>query len=182
MPQNPHSSAALASVRDSASDLETGLSRLRPRLARVVADTAGDFLAANAVPGSPWMVPSRLPDLGLLHSSQRNLGEKLEMICNLSVEKSEWRRLVGAAGGEDISQDAFCELANCICGNLIADAAFADEFGYLLPCVPCAGRAAAAPGARAARGAFRVGGAWVHFSISVQAAAGSFSSQSILAA
>src|SRR5687768_9256312 len=101
-------------------DLERALRRLGPGMARVAADTAGAFISVEAVLGTDWTVIPRLPDLGILRCSQKNIGEKREMVCNLSVEKAEWDRLFGAES-DDYSVDAFCEMANCICGNLIAD-------------------------------------------------------------
>jgi hypothetical protein len=149
-------------------EMDAVLKRLAPSLSRLAAQTAGDFLSAEAVPASDFRVIPRLPDLGLLRCSQKNIGEKLEMVCNLSVEKSEWERLFGAGASEEFCIDAFCEMANCICGSLIADPGFTDEFGYLIPCVPYAGHGKAIPASRSYRGAFRLGGAWVHFSISLQ--------------
>lgn len=173
---------SLALSIDACVDLEAALRRLGPSVRRVLAETAGAFLAADASPGSDWRTLSRLPDLGVLHCSQRNVGEKLEMICNLEVESSEWRRLLGEAACEDLCQDAFCEMANCICGSLLADAGFLDAFGYLVPCVPFAGPFRVAGDARTLRGAFRLGGALVHYAITVQAAAGALRRQPMLAA
>lgn len=163
-------------------ELETALRRLGPSLSRVAADTAGAFLSAEAVPATDWRVIPRLPDLGLLRCSQRNLGEKHEMVCNLSVEKSDWERLLGISADEEFCLDAFCEMANCICGSLIADPAFTDEFGHLIPCVPYAGHGKAAPLSRSHRGAFRMGGAWIHFSISVREASGVLTRDAVMVA
>lgn len=163
-------------------ELETALRRLAPSLSRVAAETAGAFISAEAVPATDLRVTPRLPDLGLLRCSQKNIGEKHEMVCNLSVEKSEWQRLFGAGANEEFCIDAFCEMANCICGSLIADPAFADEFGYLIPCVPYAGHGKALPGSRSYRGAFRLGGAWIHFSISLQEASGILTREAMLVA
>lgn len=164
------------------SDVHIALRRLGPSMARVAADTAGAFASAEAVPGTDWTVIPRLPDLGILRCSQKNVGEKHEMVCNLSVEKSEWDRLFGADGSEEFSVDAFCEMANCICGSLIADPAFTDEFGYLIPCVPCAGLGKTFADAGRFRCAFRLGGAWIHVSISVQAAAAVLSRDAVMVA
>lgn len=169
-------------TQDVHKDLEIALRRLRPTVSRVLAETAGAFLAAESVTGSDWTAMARLPDLGVLQCSQRNVGEKHEMICNLSVEKSEWRRLLGASGCEAFSQDAFCEMANCLCGSLLADAVFLDEFGYLVPCVPYAGHFRMPAETRSLRGAFRIGGVTVHYAIAVLAAAEYQPRQAILAA
>lgn len=152
--------------------LEAAIRRLGPSMARVASETAGAFFASNAVLGSDLSVIPRLPDLGALRCSQKNIGEKHEMICNLAVEKSEWDRLFTAGESEDFRLDAFCEMANCICGGLLAEAAFTDEFGYLIPCVPYSGHSKAPAGSRGYRSAFRMGGAWIHFSITVHAASG----------
>lgn len=153
-------------------DLEIALLRLGPSLSRTAAETAGAFITAQAVPATDGSVIPGLPDLGVLHCSQKNIGEKLELVCNLSVEKAEWERLFGVGESEEFCIDAFCEMANCICGSLIADPAFTDEFGYLIPCVPCAGPGKPHPGTRGFGGAFRLGGAWVHFSLAMQQASG----------
>src|SRR5688572_20595176 len=93
-------------------DLETAIWRLGPSMARVATETAGAFIATEAVLGGDWTVIPRLPDLGVLRCSQKNIGEKHEMICNLSVEKAEWDRLFGTGESEDFCVDAFCEMAN----------------------------------------------------------------------
>lgn len=163
-------------------DLETAIWRIGPSMARVTAETAGAFIATEAVLGSDWTIIPRLPDLGTLRCSQKNIGEKHEMIINLSVEKSEWDRLFNTGEGEDFRLDAFCEMANCICGSLIADSAFTDEFGYLIPCVPYAGQSKSPKGGRSYRGAFRLGAAWVHFSITVHEATGILAPSAMLVA
>lgn len=177
MAPNPFTSS-----QDIHQDLETALRRLRPTIGRVLAETAGAFLASDAVPASDWTAMARLPDLGVLQCSQRNVGEKQEMICNLTVEKSEWLRLLGASGCEDYCQDAFCEMVNCLCGSLLADAVFQDEFGYLIPCVPYAGHFRVGAGTRGLRGAFRIGGVTVHYAIAILHTAVTRPRQAILAA
>jgi hypothetical protein len=156
--------------------------RLETSIGRIIAETAGAFAAADVFPLPDWMAIPRLPDLGILRCSQKNIGDRHEMICNLSVGKSEWQRLIGACEDEAFCLDALCEMANCVCGSLLADAAFADAFGFLIPCVPCAGYCQAGADSATCRGAFRLGGAWIHYAISVQAAAGILSSEATLAA
>lgn len=154
-------------LQDRHTDLEADRRRLGSSLSRVAAATAAAFLSTEAVMASEWSVIPRLPDLGVLRCSQKNIGERHSMVCNMSVEKAEWIRLLENPVDEDFSIDAFCELANCICGGLIAEASFTDEFGFLTPCVPYAGHSRIPATARTYRGAFRLAGAWVHFSISI---------------
>lgn len=161
--------------------LEASIRRLGPSMARVASETAGAFFASNTVLGSDLSVIPRLPDLGVLRCSQKNIGEKYEMICNLSVEKSEWDRFFTAGESDDFRLDAFCEMANCICGGLLAEAAFTDEFGFLIPCVPYTGHAKATAGSRGYRSAFRMGGAWIYFTIKVHTATGILSPSMMVA-
>jgi hypothetical protein len=169
-------------LTDRKTGTEATLRRIGPSMARVAAETAGAFLNTKAYLGLAWSPIPRLPDLGVLRCSQKNLGEKTGMVCNLSVDKAEWTRLLGQGAGDDFSMDAFCEMANCICGGLIADPAFTEEFGYLIPCVPYAGHSAMPSAARPYRGAFRMGSAWIHFSISVLQSAESLTASEMMAA
>jgi hypothetical protein len=169
-------------AKDGKAETEAKLRRIGPSLARVAAETAGAFLNTQAFLGLAWSPIPRLPDLGVLRCSQKNIGEKIGMVCNLSVDKNEWARLLGPGAGDDFSMDAFCEMANCICGGLIADPAFTDEFGYLIPCVPYAGHIAAPASEKAYRGAFRMGSAWIHFSITVHASAAALPKSEMMAA
>lgn len=170
------------SLQDLRTDLDADRRRLGSSLSRVAAATAAAFLSTEAVMASDWSMVPRLPDLGVLRCSQRNVGERHEMICNMSVEKKEWNLLLGNPGDEEFSADAFCELANCICGGLTAEASITDEFGYLIPCVPYAGHSRIPDASRAYRGAFRLGGAWVHFSIAIREGVRSGNRESTLAA
>lgn len=149
--------------------LESALRRLSPSMTRAAAETAGAFFCAKTSPGATWEAP-RLTDLGSLHCSQKNMGEKYEMTCNLGVERSEWDKLFTSKESEQFKMDAFCEMANCICGTLLADPGFSDEFGYLIPCVPCSGPSRAPAGSRTLRGAFRLSGILVYFAFTVQEA------------
>ncbi len=151
----------------SEASLETALRRLSPSMTRAAAETAGAFFCAKTSPGATWEAP-RLNDLGSLHCSQRNIGDKFEMTCNLGVERSEWDKLFAPKESEHFKMDAFCEMANCICGALLADPGFSDEFGYLIPCVPCSGSSRSGAGSRTLRGAFRLSGVLVYFAFTVQ--------------
>ncbi|MDB5104625.1 MAG: hypothetical protein JWP91_2314 [Fibrobacteres bacterium] len=143
------------------------LKRLAPSLARAAADTAGAFFCSPAAVGNPWDSP-RVPDAQGLRCSQMNIGDKYEMLCNFSADEADWETLFPADVTGQIMLDAFCEMANCICGTLLADPDFSDEFGYLIPCVPCNGASRPASASSAMRGAFRVGSAWIRFSFAVQ--------------
>jgi hypothetical protein len=144
-----------------------GMRRLAPSLMRAAVDTAGAFLCVPASLGSAWEAPrTAIPEA--LHCSQMNIGEKYQLLCNLSVDKADWYKLFTAGVGEQIRMDAYCEMANCICGAVLADAAFTDEFGYLIPCVPCNGASRPDGEARTERGSMLVGGAWIRFSFTVQ--------------
>jgi hypothetical protein len=147
--------------------IESGLRRLAPALARAAAETAGAFFCSQATLGTVWEAP-RIPEARSLHCSQKNVGEKFELICNLTTDMTEWKRLFAADVPDQIKMDAYCELANCICGSLLADPGFSDEFGYLIPCVPCTGAGRPEPGSRTVRGTFRLSGTWIHFSFAVQ--------------
>jgi hypothetical protein len=147
--------------------IDAALRKLAPSLARAASDTVSAFLNAHVSLAPAWEAP-RIPEHGALHCSQKNLGEKYEMTCNLTVDKNGWDRLIPSLGEERIRLDAFCELANCICGALVADAAFADWFGYLIPCVPCSGPGCVGEGAYAVNGALRLNGSWILFSFAVR--------------
>jgi hypothetical protein len=147
-------------------DIQASLQRLAPVLARASAETAGAFFCAES--SLPQGRPSpRFSDLGAMRCSQKNVGDNYEMVCNLAVDKAEWDRLVGAADDEEMKRDAFSELANCICGAVIAHPGFTDDFGYLIPCVPCSRPALVPAGSSRLKGAFKMGGAWIRFSFSV---------------
>lgn len=161
--------------------LESGLRRLAPSLARAAAETTGAFFCSQATLGTIWEAP-RIPEARSLNCSQKNIGEKFELICNLSTDIAEWGKLFAADVPDQIKMDAYCELANCICGSLMADAGFSDEFGYLIPCVPCTGAGRPDPGSRTMRGTLRLSGTWIHFSFSVQEAVTALSSSQELTA
>jgi hypothetical protein len=149
------------------SPIEGGMRRLGPVIMRAAVETAGAFLCVPATTVSPWDAPRiAVPDA--MHCSQMNIGEQYRMLCNMTVDRNVWSKLFGAEVTEQMMLDAYCEMANCICGAILADAAFADEFGYLIPCVPCNGASRPGGEARTERGSMLVGGAWIHFSISVQ--------------
>ena len=146
--------------------VEAGIRRLGPSLSRLVAETAGAFFSSQAGVEAAWDAP-RL-DGDALHCSQRNVGEKFELLCNLSADREEYARLFPAGVPESIRLDAYCELANCVCGAILADGQFEGEFGYLIPCVPCSGIGRVPAGARALYGAFRLKGAWIRFTLAIR--------------
>lgn len=147
--------------------IDSALRKLAPSLARASSETVSAFLNANASLAPAWEAP-RIPEQGAIRCSQKNLGERFEMICNLTADKTGWERLFPNLADERIRLDAFCELANCICGALVADAAFVDWFGYLIPCVPCSGPGCVGEGAHAVNGAVRLNGSWILFSFAVR--------------
>ncbi len=149
--------------------IESEMRRLGPSLARTVAETAGAFFNSPATLEAAWAAP-RLPEGRALRCSQENIGEKYGLLCDLSADMGEYARLFPAGVSDSIKLDAYCELANCICGAILADADFADEFGYLIPCVPCSGAGRLSAGTRSMSGAFRLKDAWIRFSLTVQAA------------
>lgn len=167
---------------DRKADLDAAVWRLGPSMAQAAAETAAGFLGAEVSPASDWTAVPRLPDFGVLRCSQRNVGERLAMTVDLSVEKAEWRRLFTSAEDEGFREDAFREMANCICGSITSDSAFTGEFGYLLPTVPQAFPSRPPKGARSYHGAFRLGGAWILFSIAVHRTAGSLAPAAMMAA
>ncbi len=148
--------------------LERALSRLASSMTRAAAETAGAFFCTKTSEGASWEVP-RLSYQESIFCSQINMGEKYEMLCNLAVDKSDWTKMFTSGESDLFQMDTFCELANCICGTVLADPSFADEFGNLIPCVPFSGVSAQGhPGSKTFRGAFRLSGFLVHFSFTVQ--------------
>lgn len=149
--------------------IESGMRRLAASLTRTAAETAGAFFCSQAFPGSAWEAP-RIAVKETLRCSQKNIGEKYELLCNLTADKAGYDTLFPEGVSDQLKMDAYCELANCICGSILADSAFSEEFGYLIPCVPCSGAARPAAGSRTVRGSLRLAGAWIHFSFAVQEA------------
>jgi hypothetical protein len=147
--------------------IDSAMRKLAPSLARAVSETVSAFFNAQVSLVPAWEAP-RIPALGAIHCSQKNLGERFEMICNLTADKGGWDRLFPALTDEGIRLDAYCELANCICGALVADAAFADWFGYLIPCVPCSGPGCVGDGSHSVNGALRLKGSCILFSFAVR--------------
>lgn len=148
-------------------DIQAGLQRLAPSLSRTVAETAGAFFMAEAsLPLNRAAIP-RFSDFDAMRCSQKNIGEKYEMICNLAVDRAEWNGLFVNGEPEDLRRDAYSELVNCICGAVLAYSGFTEEYGYLIPCVPCSGPALVPAGASRLKGAFKMGTAWIRFSISM---------------
>ena len=149
--------------------VDAALRKLAANLARAASETASAFFNAPASLASTWEAP-RIPEAGRIHCSQKNIGEKYEMICNLTADQAGWDRLFPPGAEEGIKLDAYCELANCMCGALLADSGFADWFGYLIPCVPCSGPGLVEEGTHAVKGALRLNGAWILFSFAVREA------------
>jgi hypothetical protein len=147
--------------------VEGSFDRIAPMLMRAAAETAAAFLCVPAALGSAWEAPRfSIPDA--LHCSQMNMGDKHQFLFNLSVEKAQWDKLFAGDIPDSIKLDAYCELANCICGTILADAAFAGEFGYMIPCVPCNGVSRPAADSRIERGSMIVGGAWIRFTFALR--------------
>jgi hypothetical protein len=142
-------------------------SRLAPALLRTVAETAEAFFADQAAL-EPACDGSGIRENAALNCSQMNIGQNYEFLCCLTTDKTGFDRLFAAGIPEPIKMDAYCELANCICGAILADAGFADEFGYLTPCVPCSRPGRIKAGSRALRGALRMKGARIHFSLALR--------------
>ncbi|MEO7427200.1 MAG: hypothetical protein ABI036_18575 [Fibrobacteria bacterium] len=147
--------------------IETGMRRLAPSLLRTVAETAEAFFAGRADLEPAWD-GSGLRDNAALNCSQMNIGEGFELLCCLTTDIGGFDRLFPADVPEPIKMDAYCELANCICGAILADEGFADRFGYMTPCVPCLRPGRIRPGSRALRGALRMKGARIHFSLALR--------------
>lgn len=159
--------------------LETSLHRLASSLTRATSETANAFFCASnstsASPSPSTPAPTKASkalkvsgEIGSLTCSQRNIGDKFEMICNLEVGKADWNLFFTAGESERFKMDTFCEMANCICGSLLSDPGFSDQFGYMIPCVPWSLGAAPQSSAGTLRGAFRLSEILVYFSISVQ--------------
>jgi hypothetical protein len=146
--------------------IEAGMRKLAPSLSRAAADTAAAFFCARATPGSAWDAP-RIPDPVRMQCSQRNIGEKFELRCTLTTDKAAFSNLFPAGMPEPIQLDAYRELANCICGTVLADEGFQGEFGYLIPCVPSPGPDRPPAGSRSVSGSFRMAGTWIHYSFAV---------------
>jgi hypothetical protein len=168
-------------VPGQACPIENGMRRLAASLTRSAAETAGAFFCSQAILASHREAP-RLPEKGAIRCSQKNIGGKYELLCNLAADKAGFDKLFPAGTSDPIKMDAYCELANCICGSILADAAFSEEFGYLIPCVPCTGAGREAAGSRPLRGAFRLAETWIHFSFTVQEAAAAMNTVSRYAA
>lgn len=161
------SQAPARTASETDSRIDHGLRRLGLSLTRTVSETAGAFFCVQASPETVWEAPLTA-EADALHCSQKNLGEKYELICGLSADRLEIAHLFPKGASEAMVVDAYCELANCICGAILADAGFADEFGYLIPCVPRPGMDRLPPGSRMLRGAFSLQGAWIRFSLAVR--------------
>jgi hypothetical protein len=142
-------------------------SRLAPALLRTVAETAEAFFQ-DAAALEPACDGARMREYATLNCSQMNIGQNFEFLCCLTTDKNGFDRLFAAGTPEPIKMDAYCELANCICGAILADAGFADEYGYLTPCVPCSAPGRIKAGSRALRGALRLKGARIHFSLALR--------------
>jgi hypothetical protein len=147
--------------------LDAAAHRLRAILGQSAAETVGAFFRSEAVPGPDWTVLPQLSDWETLRCSQKNIGDKVDMICNLSVAKADWYRLFTDGESDDVKADALCELANCVCGSVLADPEFSDEMGYLTPCVPSEGFCKAPAVSRTLRGSVLLKGAAIHFAFSI---------------
>jgi hypothetical protein len=136
-------------------------------LMSAAAETSAAFLCVPAALGSAREAPRfSIPDA--LHCSQMNMGDKHQFLFNLSVDKSQWNRLFAGAIPDSVKLDAYCELANCICGAVLADAAFTGEFGCMIPCVPCNGASRPAADSPIEGGTMIVGGALIHFTFAIR--------------
>jgi hypothetical protein len=147
--------------------VEAAFDRIAPMLMRSAAETSAAFLCVPASLGSAWDAP-RLSIPDAMHCSQMNMGDKHQFLFNLSVEKAQWSKLFADSIPDSIKLDAYCELANCICGTILADAAFTDEFGYMIPCVPCNGASRPTVDSRIKAGSMLVGGAWIRFTFAIR--------------
>src|SRR5690349_18127936 len=117
----------------------SGLQRLSTSRSRTSAETAGALSLADAAVAQTRAAAPRFSDLDAMRCSQKNVGDKYEMICNLTVDRAEWNGVFVNGEPDDLKRDAYSELGNCICGAVLAHAGFTEEFGYLIPCVPCSG-------------------------------------------
>ncbi|MEO6095819.1 MAG: hypothetical protein ABIW76_09085 [Fibrobacteria bacterium] len=167
MPTLQKTAPTVSPTTRSASGMDACMRRIGTTMMRAAVETAGAFLMVPASQSSAWDAPRiAVPDA--MHCSQMNIGENYRLLCNLNVDRNAWNKLFSAGVPDQIMLDAFCELANCISGAILADADFRDEFGYLIPCVPCNGASRPLGEARTERGCMLVGGAWVNFSFSMQ--------------
>src|SRR5690606_25691609 len=115
--------------------IKRALGRLSPVLARATAEAAEAFFPGKEDCGPDRAAPA-LSDSGSLRCSQANIGESYEMVCGLSVDRNGWTSLLADSAGEGLSMDVLRELANCICGSLLSDPEFLEEFGQMYPCAP----------------------------------------------
>ena len=161
----PASGAAKRQPR--ACPIEGSLGRIAPMLMRSAVETSSAFLRVPGALGSEREAPHfSIPEA--MHCSQMNMGDRHQFLFNLSVEKAQWDSLFSGDMTDCIKLDAYCELANCICGSIMADDAFTDEFGYMIPCVPCNGASRPAGDARIAGGSMMLGGAWIRFTFAIR--------------
>ncbi len=148
--------------------LQNTLGRLSPHLAHAAAETASAFFSASLTANTALSL-QRLTDFGSLRCSQKNIGENYEMTLNLAVDKIAWNKMFISGESEVLKMDAFCEMANCICGTVLADPSFSDEFGYMIPCVPCFGPSPqGSMDSSTLRGVFRLGACWIHYTFTLQ--------------
>lgn len=164
-----HMPTATMTKEDSSSNqgLENTLRQLSPILSQSATETAGAFFSTLSTPSFDT-IPSNLNPKESIFCSQKNIGEKFEMICNLAVSNAEWDKLFTAMDSDRYKIDAFCEMANCICGNVIAEANFSDAFGFLIPCVPWSIPENVSTQSSSMRGAFRLQGLTVYYAFTVQ--------------
>jgi hypothetical protein len=161
----PASEATQTQLR--ACPIQGSLDRIAPMLMRAAAETSAAFLCVPAALGSARKAPRfSIPDA--MHCSQMNMGDKHQFLFNLSVEKAQWNKLFAGPIPDSIKLDAYCELANCICGTILADGEFTDEFGYMIPCVPCNGASRPAADAHIEGGTLIVGGALIHITFAIR--------------
>lgn len=153
--------------RPRACPVDGGLDRIAPMMMRVAAETSAAFLCMPAALGSAWESP-RLSIPDAMHCSQMNMGDKHQFLFNLSVEKAQWNGLFAGALPDALKSDAYCELANCICGTILAEAGFTDEFGSMIPCVPCNGASRPAADAQVESGSMIVGGVRIRFTFAIR--------------
>jgi len=153
--------------------IERALRRLSPVLARAASETAQAFFPEQEGSG-PDREAQALSGSGTLRCSQANIGESCEMVCGLAVDKMGWTSLLADSAG-DLSMDVLRELANCICGSLLSDPEFLEEFGQMYPCVPSVPSLDDAPhvcDGRGLEGAVRISGTWIHFTFTFPDRAG----------
>ena len=156
-----------AQGRSRAGSLERSLDRIAPMLMRAAAETSAAFLSVPAALSSAREAPRfSIPDA--LHCSQMNMGDKHQFLFNLSVDRPQWNRLFADPMPDSMKSDAYCELANCICGAILADASFMDEFGSMIPCVPCNGASRPEADAPIRSGTMILGGALIRFTFAIR--------------